>query len=84
MKETSATKLAPEIFVRQLLPSIMAGVVIGILIVNIEISFASLIFSGPLSAHLADGIGSTLLGAMVIGAIVALTSSYPRLHWHAD
>lgn len=62
---------------RRWLPNLPAGLVSGLLIANPEVSFATLIFFGPLAAHLADGIGFTLFGALVIGAVAALTSSYP-------
>jgi SulP family sulfate permease len=61
----------------RLLPGLTAGLVAGILIIVIEISFAALIFSGDLATYIAQGIGFTLFGALIISVVVALTSSYP-------
>ncbi len=61
----------------RLLPSLSAGLVTGILVIIIEISFASMIFSGDLSIHLSKGIGFTLFGGFLIGMVVALTSNLP-------
>ena len=40
-------------------------------------SFAALIFTGPLSQYIPQGIWIGLFTAVVVGAIVSLTSSYP-------
>lgn len=60
---------------RRLFPGIASGLIAGALSVVIQISIATLIFSGDLAPHLARGIGLTLGGAVVIGLIVTLTSS---------
>jgi len=69
--------LKHEIQPSRLLPSLSAGLVNGILIIILEISFAAMIFSGDLSGLVSRGIGLTLLGAFVICIVVALTSSLP-------
>ncbi|HEY9609529.1 SLC26A/SulP transporter family protein [Allocoleopsis sp.] len=61
----------------RLLPSLMAGLVVGVLAVTNSVSFAALIFSGNLSHYLPTAIGITLFTAAVVGAIAALISSYP-------
>ena len=61
---------------KQTLPGITAGFVIGILIIFIEISFASMIFSSELNMFLARGVGITLFGALIIGLITVFTSSF--------
>ena len=63
----------------RLLPSLTAGLVAGIITVMVEISFAALIFSGDLSGFVSSGIGLMLFGAVVIGVVVALTSSHPGI-----
>ncbi len=60
----------------QLLPSLIAGLVAGILTIIVSISLAALIFAGDLSDYVANGIGLTLFGSLVIGVVTALTSSY--------
>jgi SulP family sulfate permease len=59
----------------RLLSGLFAGLVIGLITVFIEISFASLAFGGALAPYLGAGIGYLLVGAFVMSVIVALTSS---------
>ena len=59
--------------------AITAGLVVGIVTVILSSSFAALIFSGPLSAHLPFGISMGLLTAAIVGPIVALMSSWPGM-----
>src|SRR5512143_512999 len=61
----------------KLLPGLTAGVIAAIVTISTEISLAALIWSGPLSLYLAGGIGLMLFGSLVIGVVVALTSSIP-------
>lgn len=61
----------------RLLPALIAGGVIGSMVILVEISFAALIFSGELSAYVSGGIGFMLLGGGVMSAVVALTGSNP-------
>lgn len=63
----------------RVLPCLLAGVVLGILNVTFATSFALLLFSGPLVAHIAWGMGVILFGAFMVGTVVALTSSYPGM-----
>lgn len=59
----------------RLVSALFAGFVIGLITVFIEISFASLAFDGALTPYLGAGIGYLLVGAFVMSAVVALTSS---------
>lgn len=59
----------------QILPGISVGLVNGILTVMLQISFAAMIFSGDLSPHFPGGVGLTLFGGLVLGVVLALTSS---------
>ena len=59
------------------LPVLTSGLLAGILVVMLQISFAALIFSGDLSDQLLSGIGMMLFGAFVIGTVVAVASSFP-------
>lgn len=58
------------------LPALSAGMVNGILIIIFQSAYAALIFSGPLSEHIVQGIGLMLFGAAAMGMIVALSSSF--------
>lgn len=58
-----------------LLPSLVAGPVIGLSAVISGIGVAALAFPGPLQAHLFTAIGYVLFGGLVLLLVVALTSS---------
>ena len=62
----------------RLLPNLIAGLVVGILVIIFSISLASLVFAGELSSFTPIGIALTLFGAMVIGIVVTLFSSFPE------
>lgn len=57
----------------------MAGLVVGVVVVIVAISFAVLIFCGELSVFVANGIGLALFTATVMAAVIALTSSFPGM-----
>ena len=73
--ESNRRLLRPE----QLLPSLTAGVVIGILAVVYAISFAALIFSGDLARFVVGGIGLTLFGTFIMGLVTTLLASFAGL-----
>lgn len=62
---------------KKLIPSLTAGLIIGVTDVSVEISLAALIFSGALAPFVAHGIGFILFGAFTILLVGALTSSIP-------
>lgn len=62
---------------KKLLPGLMAGMIVGISVVSLEISLAALIFSGVLAPFVARGIGFILFGAFAVLSIGAITSSIP-------
>ena len=62
---------------KKLVPSLTAGLIVGITDVSVEISLAALIFSGVLAPFVAHGIGFILFGAFVILLLGAITSSIP-------
>jgi len=68
--------MAGRIAFRQVIPSLAAGFVSGMIDISFEISFAALIFSGPLAGQVSRGIGLTLFGAVIISTVVALFSSF--------
>jgi SulP family sulfate permease len=63
--------------VRAALTDIFAGAVCSILSIAYCLSYAALIFTGPISHLLAYGVAATFLSAAVGGAIVAMRSSLP-------
>jgi len=58
------------------LPAISSGLLVGMLLVVIQLSLASLIFSGPLAAFAPQASGLTLFGCFVMCLVVALFSSF--------
>ena len=63
----------------QLLPSIVAGMLCGIVIIVAGVSEAAFIFTGPLEEHLPVGIGITLFASTVLAIVIALRSSVPGM-----
>lgn len=61
----------------RLAPAVTVGLITGVLEVILALSFAALIFSGPLATYLPNGIGLALIGAIVNGVAVALLTSAP-------
>jgi len=62
---------------KQILPSITAGIVTGLIGVVLDTSLASLIFSGSLSEYIAVGIGVVLVAGILSRVVVAAFSSFP-------
>ncbi len=61
----------------RLIPAVSSGFVIALLVVILELSFASLIFSGPLASFAPSAAGLTLFGGFAMCLVVALFSSFP-------
>ena len=75
-KDEWLDRVQREFHPKQFLPSLTAGLVAGVLRVIYAISYATLIFSGPLSAFVSSGIGIALFSTAAIGVVVALSSSF--------
>ncbi|OIO01266.1 MAG: hypothetical protein AUJ49_08310 [Desulfovibrionaceae bacterium CG1_02_65_16] len=58
------------------LPTVSSGLLVGLLLIVIQLSLASLIFSGPLAAFTPHASGLTLFGCFVMCLVVALFSSF--------
>ena len=54
----------------------MAAVVVAVFTIIASASFAALIFAAPLDSFVANGLWMALVTAVVVGLLVALTSSY--------
>ncbi|QQO14639.1 SLC26A/SulP transporter family protein [Bradyrhizobium diazoefficiens] len=63
--------------VKRALNDILGGAAASVLTVTFGLSYALLIFAGPLSPFLAYGIAATFISSAVLAAIVALGSSLP-------
>lgn len=69
-------QLQRELHPRLFLPSLSMGLTTGIIGVIFDLSYAVLIFSGSLSAHLSAGVGLVLFSAAATRVAIALTSSF--------
>jgi sulfate permease, SulP family len=54
----------------------LTATIIGSMAVTFALSFASIIYAGPLAPFLGQGIGLTLVGAMIMAVIGPLMLSY--------
>ena len=66
-----------RIDLRSLPTAIVAGVVGGLIVLSTSISYPAVIFTGAFEPYLGVGIEMALFGTAVLGATVALGSSYP-------
>ena len=66
-----------RIDLRTLPAAIVAGVVGGLIVLSTSIAYPAVIFAGAFEPYLGVGIEMALFGTAVIGATVALGSSYP-------
>ena len=57
----------------------VGGGVCSVLQISYCLSYAALIFSGPLASYLGDGISITFLSAAVLGVVIALGSAIPTM-----
>ncbi len=72
-------EIKKEFHPRLLLPSLTVGLLVSIMSIGTIVSLAAFIFSGSLSPFLAGGIGLVLFGALVMGIVVAFTTSLPAM-----
>ncbi len=70
-------RIGGELRWRRLLPAATAGMVTGLLEIVLTLSFAALIYSGPLSGFVAQGIGLALLGVVLSVILMTLFTSLP-------
>src|SRR5215208_6212448 len=64
-------------FFDALLRNMIAGAVCAIVSLAFHLSYAALIFSGPLTPYLAYGIAATFITAAIAGIVMAARSSLP-------
>jgi SulP family sulfate permease len=63
----------------RLIPTLTAGVVIGVIEVVLATSFAALVYGGDAAVHLPKAIGLNLFGAAAVMTVIALRSSLPGM-----
>lgn len=69
-------ELAEDATSSLMVPALALGLVIGVLLVVIGVSFAAMIFSGPLAPLATRGAGLTLFGAAALCGFLAISSSF--------
>lgn len=74
---TFLANLKREFSPKFLLPSVVSGSIIALFEVVLAVSFAALIFAGPLTPFVASGIGLALFGAIVTIVVTTLLVSLP-------
>jgi SulP family sulfate permease len=77
--EAMAASLRTQLHPRRLLPTLTAGMVIGLLEVVLVASFAAVIFGGRGGVNLPDAIGFNLFAAVVVMTVIAVGSSLPGM-----
>jgi len=65
--------------VSDFIPSLIAGTINGIIFVVSAMALAALIFTGPLSPYLSQGIGILLVGSVIFALFSAITATYPLI-----
>jgi SulP family sulfate permease len=78
-ESTGYQALRAELQPQCLVPSLVAGGITGLIGVIRAISYAALIFSGPLASSLNVGVGIAVGSSALISMVVALTSSLPGM-----
>lgn len=68
---------APFIEPRQLVPSITAGLVTGLIMVVLNVSLATLVFSGEMIPFISRGIGIFIFGAFAMSVVASILGSLP-------
>lgn len=62
---------------KQIVTSITAGLVVGLIIMVLSISLATLVFSGEMSSYVPRGIGLFLFGGFTLALILFIFGSFP-------
>jgi SulP family sulfate permease len=69
--------LRPRLALRAVLKDILGGSAASVLTVTFGLSYALLIFGGPLSPYLAYGVAATFISSAILAGVIAIGSSLP-------
>ena len=72
---SQSVSLSPRF--RNALNNVVGGSAASVLTVTIGLSYALLIFAGPLTPYLSYGVAATFISSAVLGAVIAVGSSLP-------
>ena len=71
-----ATELRADTISTKAVSALAAGLTSGLTLLVVQITYASLIFSGPLAPYALQGIGLVLFGNFAVCLVIALASSF--------
>src|ERR1700722_10782741 len=74
---SQSASIAPKPPLRRALNDVVGGGAASVLTVTFGLSYALLIFTGPLAPYLSYGAGLTFISSAVLAATIALVSSLP-------
>lgn len=72
-------KLFASLDSRQVVTSLTAGLVAGLIVIVVSISLATLVFSGEMSSYVPQGIGLFLFGGFALGLVLSILGSMPGI-----
>jgi SulP family sulfate permease len=75
--QSISSRLPLRAALKSLLGNVLGGGVASIMTVAFGLSYSLLIFSGPLAPYLSYGIAATFIASAVLGALIAIRSSFP-------
>src|ERR1700733_5960600 len=67
----------PKLQLRSALNDVLGGTAASVLTVTFGLSYALLIFAGPLAPYLSYGVAATFIASAVLAAVIGLGSSLP-------
>jgi sulfate permease, SulP family len=74
---SQSISLGPKLQLRSALNDVLGGSAAGVLTVTFGLSYALLIFAGPLAPYLGYGVAATFTTSAVLAAVIGLGSSLP-------
>src|SRR3984885_647979 len=74
---SQSISFGPKLQLRSALNDVLGGGAAGVLTVTFGLSYALLIFAGPLAPYLSYGVATTFITSAVLAAVIALGSSLP-------
>lgn len=76
---TCSKELLQDIFSQKFLPGLIQGLIVGAILVIVEVSFASIIFSGPLASFATPAAGMCIFGAGALSLATGLFSPFSNM-----
>jgi SulP family sulfate permease len=74
---SQSISLGPKLQLRTALNDVLGGGAASVLTVGFGLSYALLIFAGPLAPYLSYGVAATFIASAVLAAVISLGSSLP-------